>query len=80
MGMIVDMILTVTVVSITPGAVPKFQFRIGYIGAATYSTSVGVGRFHRGGGSLVRAGRGEGNRAGLFGFSAEQTACVYAPG
>ena len=40
MGVVGDVILTVTEIAITPGAVPEFQFRVGYIGSAANGTFV----------------------------------------
>ena len=61
MGMIVDMILTVTVVSVATGAISELKFRITDIRSATYGTLVrvsGSGFWFR------RAGR-EGDCAGF---------------
>ena len=43
MGVVADVVLTVTVVAIAPGAVTKFQFRIGYICPTAYSAAMVVG-------------------------------------
>ena len=41
-GVIVDVIFTITEVAVTPGAVAKFQLRVADIGSAAYGTPVGV--------------------------------------
>ena len=48
MGVIADMILTVAVVAMTTGAIPKFQFRVGHVGAATYGAAVVIIHFFLG--------------------------------
>ena len=48
MAVIADMLFTVAVVTLAPGAVAEFQFRIAHIGSAADGTPVGViclGRF-----------------------------------
>ena len=47
MGVAADVVLTVAVVSLTPGAVTKFQLRVGHIGASADRTFVGVRRLWR---------------------------------
>ena len=42
MGVVVDMVLAVTEIAVTPGTVTEFQFRIGDIGAAANGAAVGV--------------------------------------
>lgn len=81
MGVIVDMILAVTVVAVTPRAVPEFQFGIAQICSAADSTLMGVGGFHCGSSGLVRAGklnRGVGGFGG-FRFLPEEPGEIYLP-
>ena len=69
MGVIADMVLAVTVVTFTAGAIPEFQLRIGYISTTADGAFVGIGGFCGSGRCLVRAGRGKGNDLGLSLFT-----------
>ena len=81
MGVITDMLLTVTEIAVAPGAVTELQLRIAYIGFTAYGAAMGVGRFDGGVFCPVRACQGDGTGflLGWFLF-AEQPRCVGAPG
>ena len=53
--MIADVLLTVAVVAVAPGAVPELQIRVGEIGFAAYRAAVGVWGFGFCSGCLIRA-------------------------
>ena len=61
MGMIVDMVFAVAMVTLTAAAVPEFQIRIGNIRSAAYCTAVGVGILGLCHGGFVGPGAGEGD-------------------
>ena len=80
--MVVNVIFTITIVSLAAGAVAKLQFRIGNIGTAADGTLVGVRGLLLGMTSLIGAGVGEGDGfCFLTGRSfAEQPPGVHPPG
>ena len=83
MVVIVDMVDAVAEIALAPGAVAEFQLRMLRIGPSADHAPVGVGRLGLGGGGFVRAGLGEGNHLGAFGFGSflvEQPPGVEAPG
>lgn len=86
MGMVADMILTIAIVAVTPGAIAELQLRVGNIGPAADGAAVVVGGFGLGNGGLVRAGGGEGDHGGrLLGFGwallpPEQPGGIDSPG
>ena len=75
MGMIVDVILTVAVVSIAAGAVAELQLRISYIGSAADSAAMGVDLL--GSRPFCPIGWGEGDRpcTNRFGLAASVDLC-----
>ena len=54
MGVVADVIFTVAVIAITPGAVPEFQIRMGNVGSAADRAAMGVGSLGLGSGGLIR--------------------------
>ena len=62
-GMVVNVIFTVAVITVASAAVTEFQFRIGHIGSAAYAALVGI-VFP--GGSAFGSCLGEGDGAGVF--------------
>lgn len=85
MGVIADVILAVTVVTVAPGAVPELQFRMGKVSSAADGTPMGVGCLGLCGGGFVGACvEGDHLRlllpaAGLSGF-AQHSAEICPPG
>ena len=55
MAVVIDVILTITVVALTPGTITEFQFRIADIGSSADSAAMCVGRLSCGFIGSVRA-------------------------
>ena len=55
MAVIVDVILTIAVVALTPGAVAEFQLRVTHIRPPADGTLVGVGSLDRSGAGFIGA-------------------------
>ena len=82
MGVVVDMVDAVAVVTLAAGAVTELQLRIRYICPTADGTAVGIRTFGLGNGCLVRACTGEGNHFGsllFLCFLSEQPAGIGAP-
>ena len=83
MGVVIDVVLAVAMVTLAPGAVAEFQLRIGHIRAAADGAFVGVGGFGRCHRCLVGTGVGEGDGFGFLRFlgsSPEEAPGVHPPG
>lgn len=65
-AVIVDMILTIAVVTVAPGTVTELQLGIRNIRSAADGTPVGIGCLGGCNRCLVRAGLGEGDDLGLL--------------
>ena len=81
----INMVLTVAVITLAPGAIPEFQLRIAYIRSSADGAAVGIGGFGRSGGCLIGACAGERDNLRPFGFFGgsylpEKTAKICHPG
>ena len=84
MGVVIDVILAITVVAVTPGAVTKLKLGVAQIGSSADSTLMGVRCFDCGSGGFIRAccGKLDGRFVGLSGFwlLSEQSGKIRLPG
>ena len=55
-GVIADVIFTVTIVSVAPGAIAEFQIRMGNVGSSAYGTAVRIRCLRCSRGSLIGTG------------------------
>ncbi len=73
MAVVVDMILAIAVIAITPGTVSEFQIRVGDVRAAADGAAVGIGSLGLGSGCLIGSGiKGNGLATGMGG-------CIFGP-
>ena len=56
MGVIADVIFTVTIVTVASGAIAEFQIRMGNVSSAADGAAVGIRCLRCGSGSLIRTG------------------------
>ena len=64
MRMVINVVLTIAVIALTPGAIPEFQLWVAYIRSSANGAAVGIGSFGCSGGCLIGACTGERDNLG----------------
>ena len=64
MRMVINVVLTIAVIALAPGAIPEFQLRIAYIRPSADGAAVSIGGLRRCGSCLIGACAGERDNLG----------------